>query len=140
MPLKGVETTEESAINLTPMIDIVFLLIIFFMVGARFTEQERQYDIELPTATDVQPLSGQPDALLVNVRQDGSILLGGQPVSTAELEEQLRKAKENFEGQAVVVRGEGQGLYQPGVDVLSICHRSQITNISLAYRFEGERR
>ena len=107
MPLKGVETTEESAINLTPMIDIVFLLIIFFMVGARFTEQERQYDIQLPTSTDVQPLSGQPDALLINVRQDGSILLGGQPVSTAELEEGLRKAKGNFAGQAVVVRGEG---------------------------------
>ncbi|MED5399627.1 MAG: biopolymer transporter ExbD, partial [Planctomycetota bacterium] len=38
MPLKGADRTEESAINLTPMIDIVFLLVIFFMVGARFTE------------------------------------------------------------------------------------------------------
>ena len=36
MPLKGAEATEEPALNLTPMIDIVFLLIIFFMVGAQF--------------------------------------------------------------------------------------------------------
>ena len=58
MPLKGADRTEESAINLTPMIDIVFLLIIFFLVGARFTEQERQYDIQLPSSSEIQPERG----------------------------------------------------------------------------------
>ena len=138
MPLKGVETTEESAINLTPMIDIVFLLVIFFMVGARFTEQERQYDIQLPSSAEVRPLPGTSDPLLINVRRDGTILLGSQPVALAELETQLREAKENFEDQAVVVRGEGEGLYQPVIDVLGVCHRSQVTRISLAYKFDRE--
>jgi len=113
---------------------VVFLLIIFFLVGARFTEQERQYDIQLPSSDAVQPLTGAPDALMVNVRQDGTILLGIQPVSLEELEDQLRSAKENFEDQAVVVRGEGRGMYQPVIDVLGACHRTQITRISLAYK------
>ena len=136
MPLKGADRTEESAINLTPMIDIVFLLIIFFLVGARFTEQERQYDIQLPSSSEIQPLTGTPDALVINVRQNGTILLGIKPMSLDELETELRDAKENFEVQAVVVRGEGQGLYQPIVNVLGVCHRTQITKISLAYKLD----
>ena len=48
MPLKT-ETVEEPTLNLTPMIDIVFLLIIFFMVGTQFAQMENQYDIQLPT-------------------------------------------------------------------------------------------
>ena len=134
MPLKGADQTEEAAINLTPMIDIVFLLIIFFLVGARFTEQERQYDIQLPSSDEVQPLTGTPDALIINVRQDGTILLGVQAMSLEELEQELQSAKENFEDQAVVVRGEGQGMYQPVINVLGVCHRTQITRISLAYK------
>ena len=136
MPLKGADRTEESAINLTPMIDIVFLLIIFFLVGARFIEQERQYDIQLPSSSEIQPLTGTPDALVINVRQNGTILLGIKPMSLDELETELRDAKENFEDQAVVVRGEGQGLYQPIVNVLGVCHRTQITKISLAYKLD----
>ena len=60
------------------------------------------------------------------------------PRGTAELEEQLVEAKKNFEDQAVVVRGEGEGLYQPVIDVLGVCHRSQVTRISLAYKFDRE--
>ncbi|GIS61428.1 MAG: hypothetical protein CM1200mP2_36530 [Planctomycetaceae bacterium] len=48
------------------------------------------------------------------------------------------EAKKNFEDQAVVVRGEGEGLYQPVIDVLGVCHRSQVTRISLAYKFDRE--
>ena len=138
MPLKGADQTEEAAINLTPMIDIVFLLIIFFLVGARFTEEEKQYDIQLPSSQDVQPLTGTPDALVINVRRGGTILLGSLAVSLEELESELRDAKENFEEQAVVVRGEGQGMYQPVINVLGACHRTQITRISLAYKQDEE--
>jgi biopolymer transport protein ExbD len=134
MPLKGADQTEEAAINLTPMIDIVFLLIIFFLVGARFTEEEKQYDIQLPSSQDVQPLTGTPDAMVINVRRGGTILLGSLAVSLEELESELRDAKENFEDQAVVIRGEGQGLYQPVIDVLGVCHSTGITRISLAYK------
>ncbi len=128
----------DPEFELTPMIDIVFLLIIFFLVGARFTEEEKQYDIQLPSSQDVQPLTGTPDALVINVRRGGTILLGSLAVTLEELESELRDAKENFEDQAVVVRGEGQGMYQPVINVLGVCHRTQITRISLAYKQDEE--
>ncbi|MCB1147216.1 MAG: biopolymer transporter ExbD, partial [Leptospiraceae bacterium] len=111
MPLKT-GTVEEPKLDLTPMIDIVFLLIIFFMVGTQFTEMERQYDIKLPTVTDAKPLTNLPDDIIVNVQQDGEITVNGEQKSLAELQANLETAKQNFPGQSVVIRGDSTGPYQ----------------------------
>ncbi|MCA9079282.1 MAG: biopolymer transporter ExbD, partial [Planctomycetaceae bacterium] len=71
MPLKT-QAMEEPALNLTPMIDIVLLLVIFFLVGTQFTQAERQYEIDLPTVSDAQPLTALPDEIVVNVGRDGT--------------------------------------------------------------------
>jgi biopolymer transport protein ExbD len=136
MPLK-VESVEEPALNLTPMVDVVLLLIIFFMVGTQFTEVEHQYDIQLPTVSDAQPLTAMPDELVVNVRRDGEVFLGERNVSLADLERELREAQARFARQAVVVRGDGVGPYQNVMTVLDVCRRARIVNIQLANRVEG---
>ncbi len=137
MPLKT-ESIEEPDLNLTPMIDIVFLLIIFFMVGTRFTEPERQYDIQLPTVTDAQPLTNLPDEITINIRDDGVIQIQGQMKTIEELETDLLAARENYADQAVLIRGDGTGPYQNIMDVLAACRRSKISNVSLANRLVGE--
>ena len=72
MPLKT-EPLEEPTINLTSMLDVVMLLIIFFMVGTKFSEEERQTGIQVPTVSENLALSGQPDEIIVNVTVDGKI-------------------------------------------------------------------
>lgn len=133
MPLKT-GTIEEPELNLTPMIDIVFLLIIFFMVGTQFAEPEDQFQVQLPTASDVQPLSAGPDPLVISVARDGRVLMGDKAVNLVELEEQLIAARKNFPAQAVVIRGEGEGRYQAIIDVLSITNRAEMADVSLAYK------
>ncbi len=137
MPLKT-DSVEEPAINLTPMIDIVFLLVVFFMVGARFSELERRVDVKVPTVADVSTRSDEPDALVVNVTEDGTIEFDGRELSAEELEEEMRKAKGNFPGQAVLVRGDREGRYQNVMDALAACHRAGIASISLAHRVGKE--
>lgn len=137
MPLKT-GTVEEPKLDLTPMIDIVFLLIIFFMVGTQFTEMERQYDIKLPTVTDAKPLTNLPDDIIVNVQQNGDITLNGEKKSLEELESTLATAKENFPGQSVVIRGDSTGPYQNVMNILEICHRVKIRSVSLANRLRDE--
>lgn len=137
MPLKT-EEIEEPILNLTPMIDIVLLLIIFFMVGTKFSDAERQFEINLPTVSDALPLTTLPDELVVNITQAGDLRLGEQPVSVQELEEQLQQAVTRYSDQAVVVRGDGEGQYQNVMNVLAICHRVGIKNISLANRVDKE--
>ncbi len=133
MPLKT-GTVEEPKLDLTPMIDIVFLLIIFFMVGTQFTEMERQYDIQLPTVTDAKPLTNLPDDIIVNVGQDGEVTVHGKKQTLSELETTLKDAVQNFPGQSVVIRGDSTGPYQNVMNVLEICHRVKIRSVSLANR------
>jgi biopolymer transport protein ExbD len=79
MPLK-LEPLEDPALNLTPMVDVILNLVMFFLVTTQFSKghQEQQYPIELPKVTAAQPLTGLPDEIIVNVSQDGTIYLGKQ--------------------------------------------------------------
>jgi len=137
MPLKTGKLDEPS-INMTPMIDVVFLLIIFFMVGARIGEEERNLDVQLPQAAVAQPMIAKPDALVVNVFEDGRILLGKLPLNLEGLEKELVAARTRYPDQAVVIRGEGEGKYQAVVDVLVTCHRAKIKQYSLATVMKGK--
>lgn len=136
MPLKTA-SVEEPNLNLTPMIDIVFLLIIFFMVGTQFTEMERQYDIQLPTVSDALPLTTLPDEITVNVRRSGEIVVKGETRSLEDLQAELQAAQENYAGQAVLIRADGQGIYQHVMQVMEVCRKANIKNISLANRLEA---
>jgi biopolymer transport protein ExbD len=131
VPLKSLPL-DEPTINLTTMLDVVMLLIIFFMIGTQFTEEERQYDIKLPTVADVTALTGQPDEIIVNVNAEGQITIRTEPKSLVEAEALLLAARERFPGQAVVVRGDGRGQYQYVMDVMAAARRAGIRNLSLA--------
>ena len=108
------------------MIDIVFLLIIFFMVGTRFSEIEQQYDIELPTAAAVEPITSRPDAIILNVARSGLVTISGERVSLADLQPRLEAARKSYSEQSVLIRGDGEGVYQSIVDVMDVCHKAQI--------------
>jgi biopolymer transport protein ExbD len=135
MPLKS-DSIEDLQLNLTPMIDVVFLLIIFFMVGARFTEEaeHQQFDVELPTASPVQTMSRQPDPLVIAVSRTGAIQIQSRELSPEELLSELRSAKAAFADQAVLIRGDGNGSYQSVVDVMNVCHQAEIKKFSLAFQ------
>lgn len=135
MPLKT-DTLEEPQLNLTPMIDVVFLLIIFFMVGARFTEEshDQQFDVELPKASPVQVMSRQPDAIVITVARNGKITLRRRELTPEQLLAELKSAKTAYADQAVLIRGDGEGDYQAVVDVMNACHQAQIRKFSLAFQ------
>jgi len=137
MPLKT-EAMEEPSLNLTSMIDIVFLLIIFFMVGTQFTDLERKYDVSLPTVSDAPPLSATPDEVVVNVSQGGGLVVAGRTRTLEQLESDLRTAQQRYADQVVLVRGDGRVEYQNVMNVLAACRRAKIRNISLGNRLKQE--
>ena len=138
MPLKT-EQVEEPSLNLTSMIDIVFLLIIFFMVGTQFTEQERLFELNMPQVSAAPPLTSLPDDLVINIRQDGKIFVSGTETSLEALRIRLDKARANYDDQGVVIRQDAEGIHQNLMSVLSVCHSAQIRNISIASQLQGER-
>jgi len=133
VPLKTIPL-DEPGLNLTSMLDVVMLLIMFFMAGTQFKDDEKQYDIQLPTVSDATALSGQPDEIIVNVHQDGRIIVRTETKTEEQLETFLTEARERFPGQGVIVRGDANVPYRHVMSAMGACRRAGIRNLSLAYR------
>jgi biopolymer transport protein ExbD len=136
MPLKTMRD-DPPAINMAPMIDIVFLLIIFFMVGSRFTEmndQERDVAVRVPQVSSLPASAAAPRKHVINVLSSGQIQLNGETVLLAELEQRLRQHHEQNPNTSVVIRGDSNSVYQSVADVIAMCRRVDIRDVSLAIR------
>jgi biopolymer transport protein ExbD len=134
MPLKT-HVDEQPTLNLTPMIDIVFLLIIFFMVGTKFSELERKIGLRVPEVSNVEALTAAPEPKVVNVYGDGQITLDRVPVdSLAELTERLAAAKSQYSDLAVLVRGDASGRFQNVAAVLNACKQADVRELGIAVR------
>ena len=133
MPLK-VNQDELPALNLTPMIDIAFTLIIFFMVGARFTELERKVDLSVPAVSNTAALTPTPERRLINVYRDGRVELDRQPVSLSQLTAQLADAQRQYAELGVVIRGDAEGPFQHVASVLTACRQAGIAEMGISVR------
>ena len=88
MPLKT-NIDEPLGINMTPMVDVVFQLLVFFMVGTKFAEMERNISLQVPQVAEVRTLTPAPDRRIINVYEDGRIALDRDYVSLDELVQRL---------------------------------------------------
>ncbi len=131
MPLKT-HRDELPSLNLTPMIDIVFLLIIFFMVSTSFSQMERDIRLQVPRVKSTGPLTPAPEKKVINVYRDGRITLDGQPVTLEELQRRLRHARKLYPDQGVVIRGDGQGTFQRVAEVLDSCRQAGLKELAVS--------
>ena len=135
MPLK-VQRDDQTAINLTPMIDIVFLLIIFFMVSSHFTSKsnthERDIAIKVPVVSDAGALTAPPRHRVINIFDDGQVALDNDPVNMTELESKLADARSQYDQLGVVVRGDGNCDYERVAEVIATCKKVKIQNLNIA--------
>ncbi len=117
------------AINMTPMIDMVFLLLIFFLVATRFMQQERELDMSLPSASEARPLTAAPREIFVNVDQNGRYFIDGQYRLAEELEHVMRQsAANNPLTQTVVIRADRQANWQSVATAINVCKKVGIAN------------
>ncbi len=126
------QRTEEATINLTPMIDVVFLLVIFFMVGSKFSEAESRIKVNVPSVGQMSSITRAPDERIVAIGSDGTITLDGNSVSLSELTSQLRQQHSNYPGLRVAVRGEATGSLQQTVEVLHAVRTSGVEQIGIS--------
>ena len=139
MPLKTA-APEEPTLNLTPMIDVILTLIIFFLVAARFTDVEKAIDLQVPTVSSKGALAAAPAPKVVNVLPDGHILLGSQPVSMEELLHQLIAAHKQNQKQCVLVRGDRNALHGRMTDVYDACRQAGITEVAISVKIDSKKR
>ena len=85
----GYSKEEKLRFEMAPMIDIVFLLLIFFFCVSRFHEKESDETIQLAIAQSVKQLKIDNNTMLVNVRQDGTVVLSGQLLTDRDVVERF---------------------------------------------------
>ncbi len=133
MPLKT-QQDEQPTLNLTPMIDVVFLLIIFFMVATKFSEMERNIELELPEVAAAKALTSAPKQRVVSVYEDGQVALDREKVSLKELTRRLAAAQREYPELSVVIRGDATCAFQYVARTLAACKEAHIADLGITVR------
>ncbi len=128
---------EGGDINLTPIIDVVFLLLIFFLVATKFSDLERDVRVLPPSSRSARPVTAIPQELVINVTSEGKLLIAGTEISTDDLDRLLAAAVARNPGQSVIIRGDKRAILQAAVNVLDLCERHGITRTFLTTRQPG---
>ena len=123
---------EPAGFQIAPMVDIVFLLLIFFLVTWNFARYETELDVKVPTAKEGKESRRSVGEVIINVKSDGSIVMNRKTVTAEELGGTLRKISELYPDQAVVLRGDQSADYRHIVAVLDICRAANIWNVAFA--------
>ena len=125
------EGADGLSLNLTPMIDVVFLLLIFFMVATSFLEPEKELGVELPQADSGAVQDLEDDELVITVFRDGRIALEGETLERIQLIERLRGAAERNPTTSVTIRGDREARHESIVTVMDACGLAGITNLAV---------
>lgn len=123
---------EAPGFQIAPMIDVVFLLLIFFLVTWNFARQETELDVKVPTAREGKENRRAIGEVILNVRADGSIVMNRRTYTPDELQSALARIAQMYPDQAVVLRGDENTDYKFIVDVLDICRSANIWNVAFA--------
>ncbi|MDD5556569.1 MAG: biopolymer transporter ExbD [bacterium] len=122
----------EDSLNLTPLIDVMFNLLIFFLVATSFQRLQRELQVDLPkskaagqVAIDIQPIA-------VTVDREGKVTMAEREVTIEELPGLLREAVAAARKPRVFVRGDAKSYHEHIVAVLGACQEAGITDVSLA--------
>lgn len=124
----------EADVNLTPLVDIVFLLLIFFMVTSTFA-REQSLNVELPEVSSASGKTDGPSPLVISISETGATIIEGKEVPPAELMARLKditQKNNDLPRTAVVVRADKKTPHGQVVKVLDACDRAGIRNVSLA--------
>ena len=125
-----------ASLSITPLIDVVFLLLIFFLVATKFDEEESALDIQLPQATESTPIWSQPQSLIININRKGEYFVSGKNVSTSELKALLESSWENpLTDSSVVIRGDERAPFGCIVEAANMCQELKL-NYSTVTREE----
>lgn len=122
-----------EALNLTPLIDVVFLLLIFFLVATRFAQEDRELPVKLPSASNALPMTMEPNEIVINVDAAGGYVVRGTPMTIEVLEEVLGKAvADNPIHQVVVIRSDRSTAVQSVVTVMDLCTKLKVPSYKIS--------
>jgi biopolymer transport protein ExbD len=130
---------ESADFPLAPMIDVVFLLLIFFIATMQYAQKERELNVSVPVAEEGADARQTVGEIIVNVRDDGSVVVDSSEMTQDQLYEKLTRIAAVYKNQAIRIRGDGKVEYQKIVEIIDVCQKAGIPNISFATQVQKRR-
>jgi len=135
-----VQPDEPPVINMTPMVDVILCLLVFFMAATRLYDwDESEFAVNVPEVSEAAPATAAPDDLVLTVIKRGVVSVADANYNLDQLTTLLREARGRYVNQGVVIRGDARLAYQDLADVLSACDEAGIRNVRLPVRSRDER-
>ena len=123
---------ETYGFQIAPMVDILLVLLVFFIITWNFSLSEKELDVKIPTASHSKATDAYVGQVVVNVRTDGSIVFNRKTISADDLVTKLRDLAKLYPDQAVILRGDQNANYKYIVNVLDLCRQANIWNVAFA--------
>ena len=117
---------------LTSMLDVIFLLLCFFVTASVFSQWENEIAIKLPTAATSEEPDRLPGEIVLNLAKDGTVTVNGQKWTLDDVTARLKKVAAFYPGQPVIVRADKEARYETLVGLIDACRAADVWNFSLA--------
>ncbi|MBN2302574.1 MAG: biopolymer transporter ExbD [Lentisphaerae bacterium] len=114
------------------MIDIIFILLSFFIASQIFSQWETEIDVKLPTAQTGTTPERLPGEIIINILKSGELVINGKTYTDESLMSLLDRIVEIWPGQPVLIRADTETSYGHVIAVLDLCRKADIWNISFA--------
>jgi len=132
MNLRGRAQLHHPGIQLAPLVDVLLLLLIFFLLTWNAARNENELDVKVPKASAAKEKSAPVGDVVVNVKADGNVVVNRRTLTSAELTDLLKNLVQLNSEQAVIIRGDEAGAYKNIIGVLNICTDAGVTNVAFA--------
>jgi biopolymer transport protein ExbD len=123
---------QQAGFQMAPMVDIMFLLLIFFMTAFIFAQWENKLGIQVPTADSGKRASRLPGEVIINLDKDGKIYINSIEMGAEKLQSLLSLAMDTSQQVPVIIRGDADVPFKEFVRVLDICRKADVVNVSIA--------
>ena len=130
---------ELPSFQMTSMMDVVFLLLCFFVTTSVFSQWEYEVDIALPTAQSGNMPDRLPGEIIINIDKSGVITINQKEYTEEKLLETCKRLSSIYKGHPVVVRADKETDYANVLNVIDICRQADIWQISFATDMNGDK-
>ncbi len=124
--------SKSAQVAMTSMLDVIFLLLCFFITVSVYSQWESEISIKLPSATTADEPDRLPGEIVANVAKDGSVRVNSKDLTLDELGARLTQIAKFYPGQAVIIRGDRETSYESLMKVIDTCRSAGVWNFSLA--------
>ena len=128
--------SHAPAVQMASLMDVIFLLLCFFVTSSVFSQWETEIAIALPTTKSATVPGRMPGEIILNLNEKGTVSVNGQELTLADVTERLTRIAKLYPGQPVVIRADKTAAYEKLVGLIDACRAADVWNFSLATKDE----